>query len=70
LGWVARENYLGARLEAKQVDLYAMDLLWGLAKRHYPEIPMPSELWNGKNKIDRRSGKQIMQDLMDGLGGE
>ena len=54
-----------------KVELYAMDLLWSLAKRNYQgDIPMPSELWNDKNKIDRRSGKQIMHDLIEGLGGE
>lgn len=31
---------------------------------------MPSEIWNGKNKIDRRSAKQIIDDLLDNLGGE
>ena len=71
LDWNGRINYLLARHEAKQIDLYAMDLLWSLAKRNYSgDIPMPSEIYNGQEKIDRRSGKQIINDLLDRLGGE
>lgn len=71
MGWIPRINYLTAKDGQMKVELYAMDLLWSLAKRNYQgDIPMPSELWNDKNKIDRRSGKQIMNDLIEGLGGE
>lgn len=71
LEWISRINYLEAKDEQAKVNLYAMDLLWSIARRNYQnDIPMPSEVWNGKNKTDRRSGKQIVQDLMDGLGGE
>ena len=60
-----------ALYEEKQVDLYAMDLLWSVAKRNYSgDIPMPSEIWTNRNKVDRRSGKQIINDLLDKLGGE
>ena len=52
------------------MNLYAMDILWSIAKRHYPDLPMPSEIWSGKDKIDRRSGEQIIDDLIKKLGGE
>ena len=48
-----------------------MDLLWSLARRNYTgDLPMPSEIWNNTNKIDRRTGKQIISDLINKLGGE
>ena len=47
-----------------------MDLLWSLANRYYDDLPMPSEIWSNKNKIDRRSGNQIIDDLIKQLGGE
>lgn len=56
---------------SKQVELYAWDLIWSLAKKNYSaDIPMPSEIWNNKNKIDRRSKAEIVKDLLNGLGGE
>ena len=70
LDWVGRSNYLVAKQEEKRVDLYAMDLLWGIAKQYYNGLPMPSEIWAEKDKIDRRSGQQILNDLMEKLGGE
>lgn len=71
LEWTGRANYLRAKDEAKQIDLYVSDLLWKIVKVHYDgDFPMPSEIWNGKNKIDRRSAKQIMDDLLNNLGGE
>ena len=47
-----------------------MDLIWGIAKRYYPDLPMPSEIWSNTNKIDRRNTKQIINDLLNQLGGE
>lgn len=70
LGWDGRTSYLIAKNEEKRVELYAMDLLWGIAKTHYDGLPMPSEIWLNKDKIDRRSGKQIIDDLIKELGGE
>lgn len=64
-------NYLSAKNEIRQVETYAMDLLWVCARDRLAKTPpMPSEIWSGKNKIDRRSGKQIINDLIKGLGGE
>lgn len=59
-----------AKSEEKRVELYVMDLIWGIAKQHYDGLPMPSEIWTNKDKIDRRSGKQIIGDLLKNLGGE
>jgi len=71
LEWTGRLNYLAAKNEVRAIELYSMDMLWALTKRHYSsDIPMPSEVWNNKNKIDRRSGKQIVNDLIKKLGGE
>lgn len=48
-----------------------MDLVWKLVKAKYEsDIPMPSEVWENKNKIDRRSASEIVNDLLDKLGGE
>lgn len=48
-----------------------MDLLWSLVKSKVEsDIPMPSEIWINKNKIDRRSKKEIIRDTLNGLGGE
>ena len=71
LEWIGRINYLAAKNEERQIDLYGMDLLWSIARRNYQsDIPMPSEIWNEKHKTDRRSGKQIVDDLLKKLGGE
>lgn len=64
-------NYLAARGEEKQVELYAMDLLWKLTTKFFVlESPMPSEIWNNMKRVDRRSGTQIVNDLLKGLGGK
>lgn len=47
-----------------------MDLLWLIAKRYYDNLPMPSEFYDKKNKKDTRSAKQIIDDTINGLGGE
>ena len=71
LGWKGRLAYLSARNEVRQCENYTADLLWVLAKRNLQgDVPMPSEIWNNKNKIDRRTGKEIISDLLNKLGGE
>lgn len=47
-----------------------MDLIWLLAKVNYDGLKQPSDIYYKKNKVDRRSGKQIAKDLIKGLGGE
>ena len=47
-----------------------MDLVWGIAKVHYDGLPKPSEIWNNKNMVDHRTGKQIVEDVLKGMGGE
>ena len=55
-----------AKNEVKQLDLYTMDLLWSIAQRNLQsDVPMPSEIWT-----DKRTAKQIMKDLIKGLGGD
>lgn len=71
LDWIGRSNYLVAKNHIRQTELYIGDLIWSIAKRNLQgDVPMPSEIANGKNKIDRRSGKEIVSDLLDKLGGE
>lgn len=71
LEWTGRLSYLSAKAEIRNVQLYTSDLIWKLVQvKVRGDIPMPSEIWMGKNKVDRRSGKQIMGDLLKGLGGE
>lgn len=60
-----------AKNEVRQLDLYTMDLLWSIAQRNLQsDVPMPSEIWNRKQKADKRTAKQIMKDLVKGLGGD
>ena len=55
----------------RHVELYAMDLLWALVQPKYGSaIPLPSEIWENKNKIDRRSAKEIIEDTYRKFGGE
>lgn len=71
LEWIARLNYLAAKYEAKRFDVYGMDLLWKIVKTKYEgDIPMPSEVFENKNKVDRRSAKQIIDDTLSKFGGE
>lgn len=49
--------------------MYAMDLLWAVAKDRLIDPQMPSEIWYGK-KEDTRSAKEILTDIMNGIGGE
>ena len=52
------------------MKLYVADMIWGIARTHYnSDFPMPSEIWHNKRK-DRRSATQILDDLINGLGGE
>ena len=47
------------------------DLIWAVAQANYKtEFQMPSDVWEGKKTKDERSGKQILDDLENGLGGE
>ena len=62
---------MSAKLEEKQVDIYAMDLLWLIAKRNYDGLKQPSDLYfNRDKKTDKRTKQQIIDDLLKGLGGE
>ena len=70
LDWDGRANYLIAKTEDKRLEVYAMDLLWSIANLHYGGLPKPSEVWMDKDTTDRRSGEQIIDDLIKKLGGE
>lgn len=49
-----------------------MDLLAVMAKGMAlkEDAQMPSDIWHNKNRADNRSAKQIINDLLHGLGGE
>ena len=48
-----------------------MDLLWLDVKRHYDNVMKPSDIYyRREKKKDTRSAKQIIQDTINGLGGE
>lgn len=69
LDWRGRVTYLLAKDEIRQLELYAMDMLWVIARKQLAtDILMPSEIWADKKK-DMRSGKQIMEDLYKKLVG-
>ena len=69
LGWAGRFAYLTAKFERSTIELYTMDLVYFIAKLNYDGLKRPSDLYFKKKK-DERSGKQIVQDLLDNLGGE
>lgn len=45
-----------------------MDLLWLLAKRHYVNLPQPSDVARGDLRKDTRTAKQIEIDTLKKLG--
>lgn len=67
--WDARRQYLIAKSEQERLDIYGLDLLWLLAKRHYQNLPQPSDVAESKRMTDTRTAKQIQQDLAERLGG-
>lgn len=69
LDWSGRVAYIGAKAEQRRTELYAMDLVWLMAKMHYNNLPQPSEVENENRKDDRRSAEQIKKDLLKKLGG-
>lgn len=63
-------NYLSAKAEVRRVEIYAMDLLWSIARRNYSsDIPLPSEVAANKRQ-DKRSAQQVIEDTISGIGGE
>lgn len=70
LGWAGRYAYLTAKLERANIELYAMDLVYLIAKKSYNGLKQPSDLYFRKKKVDRRTSKQIIADLIRNLGGE
>ena len=69
LDWNGRIAYIGAKAEQRRTEVYAMDLVWLIAKRYYTGLPQPSEVDDGNRKEDRRSAEQIKKDLLKKLGG-
>lgn len=69
LDWIGRANYLAAKDEERQIELYGMDLIWLLAKRYYPSIQQPSDVSENRKAADTRSARQIIKDTMKKLGG-
>lgn len=70
LGWIERINYLAAKEEQRQIELYGMDIVWKIACHYYNGLPQPSEVAYKRHKVDRRTGKQIVDDLLKSMGGE
>ena len=65
LDWRGRAMYLNAKLERRRTELYAMDLLWMLARTKYEiETPTPSQIEAGyKTKSDARTYDDIRAEL-------
>lgn len=68
--WEARVPYLSAKAEKRRLDMYQMDLLWLLVKRHYDNLPKPSDIEYESVVRDMRTAKQIQEDIIKKLGGE
>ena len=45
-----------------------MDLLWLEAKRHYENLPQPSDVYTKKHTVDNRSAEEIIDDTINGIG--
>ena len=60
--WDARIMYFTAKMEERQLRLYEMDLLWLDVKRHYEDLPRPSEAANRKK--DNRTAEEIRQEIL------
>ena len=61
--------YMTAKDDEKQIELYCYDLVWKLVQlKLASEIPSPSEIWNSEQKKDTRTAKQVMMDVVNGLG--
>ena len=65
--WSARMAYLEVKAENRRLELYQMDLLWLLAKRHYENLPQPSDIATADRK-DKRTARQIEIDTLKKLG--
>ena len=57
-----------AKEERKQLELYAMDLLWLDVKRHYEKLPQPSDVYTRKHTVDNRTAEEIIDDTINGIG--
>lgn len=62
--------YLSAKAEKRRLEVYKMDLLWLIAKKHYNGLPRPSDIENEKRMKDTRSAEQIKRDIVKRLGGD
>ena len=62
--------YLAAKGEERSIEIYGMDLAYMIASHYYSGLKQPSDLYYKADRIDKRSGKQIVNDLIKGLGGE
>ena len=58
-----------AKSREKQVQLYGLDLLWLLAKRHYEKLPQPSEMMYGDTRPKGPSAEDIKKSILERLGG-
>ena len=64
LDWRGRAMYLNAKLERRRTELYAMDMLWMIAKSKYDfESPSPSRIEAGHTKEDTRTYEDILAEI-------
>ena len=69
LDWRGRIAYIGAKMERRKTELYAMDLVWMLARKYYDiQMPQPTKYELDHTPADKRSGAQIAQDLLKKIG--
>ena len=70
LEWKGRMAYMAAKFEKRRTELYAMDLVWMIARRYYDiQTPQPTRYELDYKPADRRTSAQIKQDLLKKLVG-
>jgi hypothetical protein len=59
---------MSAKAEKRRTELYAMDLVWLLAKKYYDIQTEQPSAYETEHRRDRRTSEQIKKDLLKKLG--
>lgn len=63
--WDGRTAYIRAKSEQRKTDLYAMDLIWMIARKYYDiSAPNPTKYELDHRLIDTRTAAEIKRDML------